>query len=112
MTAEIPSVSRLNQSIAYMILQHLQDECGDGDACITVSDRTAANQLRGEILLQCSWLKDCTSNLGIDMGDRNGHTTYLLSDMRNENVHITTDPDFEKKLPSWVGLRLRIGNWR
>ena len=112
MTAEIPLASKLNQSIAHMILQHLQDECGDGDACITVSDRTAADQLRGEILLQCSWLKDCTTSPGIDMGDRNGYTTYLLSDMSNENVHITTDPDFEKELPSWVGLRLRIGNWR
>lgn len=112
MNAEIQSASRLNQSIARMILQYLHDECGDGDACITVSDRTVADQLRGEIMLQCAWLKDCTSNPGIDMGDQNGHTTYLLSDMSNENVHITTDPNFEKELPSWVGLRLRIGNWR
>jgi hypothetical protein len=46
------------------------------------------------------------------MGDRNGYTTYLLSDMSNENVHITDDPLHEATLPSWIGLRIRHGHWR
>lgn len=98
-----PTTYRANRTLAALVLEHLQGECGDGDACVTVSDRDCAERIRSEVLSQCSWLKDCTQL---------NAPAFHLSDMCNENVWITWDPTFEAGLPTWVGLRIRWGHWR
>ncbi|NDC24760.1 MAG: hypothetical protein EBZ49_11640 [Proteobacteria bacterium] len=96
--------------VAELVHQHLHDESGDGDAVITLSDNKSAADLRRVLLERCSWLKDCTQQPGISLTAPEGAVTYLLSDMCNENVHITTDSNLERTAPSWVGLRLRVGS--
>jgi len=96
--------------VAELVHQHLHDESGDGDAVITFADTKSAGDLRRVLLERCSWLRDCTQQPGINLTAPEGAVTYLLSDMSNENVHITTDPNLERTLPSWVGLRLRVGS--
>ena len=94
------------QCIARLVLQHLQGECGDGDACVTLSTRAEAETLRDELLRQCHWIKDCTPESQV------GEVMFHLSDMCNENIWITCDPGFDATLPRWVGLRLRWGHWK
>lgn len=99
-----PSITtRADRALAAMVLEHMQGECGDGDACVTVSDRDHAVCIRSEILHQCHWLKDCTAP---------DASVFHLSDMSNENIWITWDPAFDSTLPGWVGLRIRWGHWR
>lgn len=105
-TCEIRPEKRVIQCIACLILQHLQSEAGDGDASVTVSNRSEAESLRDDVLRQCSWLKDCTSP------DAKSKMMFHLSDMSNENIWITWDPNFDATLPPWVGLRLRWGHWQ
>lgn len=95
--------TQTTQRLAALILQHMQDECGDGDACVTVSDQGQAEHLRDEITRQCSWLKDCSQP---------GAPAFHLSDMSNENIWITWNPSFDATVPKWVGLRVRWGHWR
>lgn len=103
MTSPTNYPNRTIQCIAVLVLQHMQDECGDGDACVTVSDQGQAELLRGEITRQCNWLKDCSQSEA---------RVFHLSDMSNENIWITWDPLFDTTLPKWVGLRIRCGHWR
>lgn len=98
---------RISHVIASVVVQHLQDECGDGDAHLTISDRTLACEVRDEILRECNWIKDCTY-----LSQVPDKFMIHLSNMSNENVTITDDPTFEATLPSWYGLRIRYGHWR
>lgn len=103
---DIQPEKRMIQCIACLILQHLQNESGDGDACVTLSNCEEATALRDELLRQCRWIKDCTSETHVDK------PAYHLSDMSNENIWITWDPKFDATVPPWVGLRIRWGHWR
>lgn len=98
---------RLSHSIAHAVVMHLQEESGDGDAHLTISDRSMAYEVREEILKECKWLKDCT---GLITPPEGGSFFILLSDQSNENVTITDNISLE--VPSWVGLRIRHGHWR
>lgn len=91
------------QHLAAFVIQHMYDECGDGDACVTVSDQGQAELLRDEITRQCNWLKDCSQS---------DAPVFHLSDMSNENIWITWDPTFDATVPKWIGLRIRWGHWR
>lgn len=103
MITSTSSPNRTIQCISTLVFQHIQDESGDGDACVTVSDQGQAVLLRDEITRQCSWLKDCSQP---------DAPVFHLSDMSNENIWITWDPSFDATVPKWVGLRIRCGHWR
>lgn len=98
------------ESLAHTIDLFMNAMCRDGDVCVLFG-KEHINSLvyLKDLLLAKRTYMQIAHEFSSDLSNSE-HVQYHISDMRNENIVLTTDPITYKQQPSWVGIKIRFFN--